>query len=41
MLIDRIAHVDEVAEMVLFLAGPHSLSLTGAVIPFDAGFTAH
>ena len=41
MLIDRIAHVDEVAEMILFLAGPQSLSLTGAVIPFDAGFTAH
>ncbi len=41
MLIDRIAHVDEVAELVLFLAGPQSLSLTGAVIPFDAGFTAH
>jgi NAD(P)-dependent dehydrogenase (short-subunit alcohol dehydrogenase family) len=40
-LIDRVAHVDEVAQMVLFLVGPQSLSLTGAVIPFDAGFTAH
>jgi NAD(P)-dependent dehydrogenase (short-subunit alcohol dehydrogenase family) len=40
-LIDRIAHVDEVAEMVLFLSGPSSLSLTGAVVNFDAGFTAH
>ncbi len=40
-LIDRIAHVDEVAELVLFLCGPQSLSLTGAVINFDAGFTAH
>jgi NAD(P)-dependent dehydrogenase (short-subunit alcohol dehydrogenase family) len=40
-LIDRVAHVDEVAELVLFLSGPESLSLTGAVIPFDAGFTAH
>ena len=40
-LIDRVAHVDEVAELVLFLAGPASLSLTGAVIPFDSGFTAH
>ncbi len=40
-LIDRVAHVDEVAEMVLFLCGPNSLSLTGAVINFDAGFTAH
>ena len=40
-LIDRTAHVDEVAELVLYLAGPSSLSLSGAVIPFDAGFTAH
>jgi NAD(P)-dependent dehydrogenase (short-subunit alcohol dehydrogenase family) len=40
-LVDRTAHVDEVAEMVLFLSGPLSLSLTGAVIPFDGGFTAH
>jgi NAD(P)-dependent dehydrogenase (short-subunit alcohol dehydrogenase family) len=40
-LIDRIAHVDEVAELVLFLCGPSSLSLTGAVIPFDGGYTAH
>jgi NAD(P)-dependent dehydrogenase (short-subunit alcohol dehydrogenase family) len=40
-LIDRVAHVDEVAEMVVFLCGPSSLSLTGAVINFDAGFTAH
>jgi NAD(P)-dependent dehydrogenase (short-subunit alcohol dehydrogenase family) len=40
-LVDRVAHVDEVAEMVLFLSGPLSLSLTGAVIPFDGGFTAH
>jgi NAD(P)-dependent dehydrogenase (short-subunit alcohol dehydrogenase family) len=40
-LINRIAHVDEVAAFVLFLAGPLSLSFTGAVIPFDAGVTAH
>jgi NAD(P)-dependent dehydrogenase (short-subunit alcohol dehydrogenase family) len=40
-LIDRVAHVDEVAEMILFLSGPLSLSLTGAVVNFDAGFTAH
>lgn len=40
-LINRVAHVDEVAEMVLFLSGPQSLSMTGAVINFDAGFTAH
>lgn len=40
-LIPRVAHVDEVAELVLFLSGPASGSLTGAVIPFDSGFTAH
>jgi NAD(P)-dependent dehydrogenase (short-subunit alcohol dehydrogenase family) len=40
-LVDRTAHVDEVAELVTFLVGPQSLSLTGAVIPFDSGFTAH
>lgn len=40
-LIHRIAHVDEVAELILFLSGRQSKSLTGAVIPFDAGFTAH
>lgn len=40
-LIHRVAHVDEVAELVLFLSGSQSKSLTGAVIPFDAGFTAH
>jgi NAD(P)-dependent dehydrogenase (short-subunit alcohol dehydrogenase family) len=38
--LDRIAQVDEVAQLLLFLAGPHSASMTGAVIPFDAGFTA-
>ena len=40
-LVDRVAHVDEVAELVLLLAGPAGRSMTGAVIPFDAGFTAH
>lgn len=40
-LVERTAHVDEVAEMVVFLSGPNSASMTGAVIPFDAGFTAH
>ena len=40
-LIKRVAHVDEVAELILFLSGDASKSLTGAVIPFDAGFTAH
>jgi NAD(P)-dependent dehydrogenase (short-subunit alcohol dehydrogenase family) len=41
LLIKRVAHVDEVAELILFLCGRQSQSLTGAVIPFDAGFTAH
>jgi NAD(P)-dependent dehydrogenase (short-subunit alcohol dehydrogenase family) len=41
VLIKRVAHVDEVAELILFLCGSQSRSLTGAVIPFDAGFTAH
>jgi NAD(P)-dependent dehydrogenase (short-subunit alcohol dehydrogenase family) len=41
VLINRVAHVDEVAELVLYLSGNQSRSLTGAVIPFDAGFTAH
>jgi NAD(P)-dependent dehydrogenase (short-subunit alcohol dehydrogenase family) len=40
-LVNRIAHVDEVAELVLLLVGPAGRSMTGAVIPFDAGFTAH
>jgi NAD(P)-dependent dehydrogenase (short-subunit alcohol dehydrogenase family) len=40
-LIHRTARVDEVAEMVLFLCGPLSLSLTGTIINFDGGFTAH
>jgi NAD(P)-dependent dehydrogenase (short-subunit alcohol dehydrogenase family) len=40
-LIPRLAHVDEVAELVLFLSGKQSLSMTGAVIPFDGGCSAH
>ncbi|WP_328361213.1 SDR family oxidoreductase [Mycobacterium sp. NBC_00419] len=39
-LINRVAHVDEVAQLLLTLAGPNGRSLTGAVIPFDGGFTA-
>lgn len=34
------AHVDDVAELVLFLVGPHGIAMTGAVIPFDGGYTA-
>jgi NAD(P)-dependent dehydrogenase (short-subunit alcohol dehydrogenase family) len=36
----RVAHVDEVAQLVLFLAGPNSTSMTGSIIPFDGGYTA-
>jgi NAD(P)-dependent dehydrogenase (short-subunit alcohol dehydrogenase family) len=38
--LERIAHVDEVAEFVLAVIGPNGASLTGAVIPFDGGYTA-
>jgi NAD(P)-dependent dehydrogenase (short-subunit alcohol dehydrogenase family) len=31
---------DEVAELVLFLVGPHSGNITGAVIPVDGGYSA-
>jgi NAD(P)-dependent dehydrogenase (short-subunit alcohol dehydrogenase family) len=37
--ISRFAQVDEVAQFLLFLAGPNSASMTGATIPFDGGFT--
>lgn len=39
-LIDRRAHVEEVAQLLLLLAGPNGRSMSGAVIPFDGGFTA-
>jgi NAD(P)-dependent dehydrogenase (short-subunit alcohol dehydrogenase family) len=39
-MIDRRANVDEVAQFLLVLVGPNGMSLTGAVIPFDGGFTA-
>ena len=31
----------EVAALVLFLSGPLSMSMTGAIIPFDGGYSAH
>jgi NAD(P)-dependent dehydrogenase (short-subunit alcohol dehydrogenase family) len=40
MLLDRLANVDEVAQFLLVMVGPNGRSLTGAVIPFDGGFTA-
>ena len=39
-LINRRANVNEVADLLLMIVGPSGRSLTGAVIPFDAGFTA-
>lgn len=39
-LLGRLAHVDEVAQFLLVLVGPNGKALTGAVIPFDGGFTA-
>lgn len=39
-LLNRLANVDEVAQFLLALVGPAGRSLTGAVIPFDGGFTA-
>jgi NAD(P)-dependent dehydrogenase (short-subunit alcohol dehydrogenase family) len=40
-MINRVAHVDEVAALVVFLSGPLSMSMTGAIIPFDGGYSAH
>ena len=31
---------DEIGELVAFLAGPHSASITGAALPVDGGWTA-
>jgi NAD(P)-dependent dehydrogenase (short-subunit alcohol dehydrogenase family) len=40
-LITSPCHVDDMAEFVVFLCGPHVPTLTGAVIPVDGGFSAH
>ena len=39
-LLGRLANVNEVAQFLLVLVGPNGKALTGAVIPFDGGFTA-
>ncbi len=39
-LLDRVAHVDDVARFLLTLVGPAGMAMTGAIIPFDGGFTA-
>jgi 3-hydroxybutyrate dehydrogenase len=36
----RFSTVDEIGEMVAFLAGPHAASITGAALPVDGGWTA-
>ena len=36
----RRATLDEIAELVAFLVGPHSTQIVGAVIPVDGGWTA-
>ena len=39
-LLNRAAQVDEIAEVIAFLAGPKASYITGAVIPVDGGRTA-
>lgn len=41
LLPQPVCHVDDMAALIAFLCGPRCPTLTGAVIPVDAGFTAH
>jgi NAD(P)-dependent dehydrogenase (short-subunit alcohol dehydrogenase family) len=41
LLPQPICHVDDMAALIVFLCGSRTPTLTGAVIPVDAGFTAH
>ena len=36
----RLARPDEIADVIAFLAGPHSSFMTGTVIPVDGGYLA-
>jgi 3-oxoacyl-[acyl-carrier protein] reductase len=36
----RSANVFDVAQLILLLVGPASKNLTGAIIPYDGGYTA-
>jgi NAD(P)-dependent dehydrogenase (short-subunit alcohol dehydrogenase family) len=39
-LLSRLANVHDVARFLLVFVGPNGKALTGAVVPFDGGFTA-
>ena len=39
--VKRLVEPDEVAELVAVLYGPASVSLTGASLTLDGGWTAH
>jgi NAD(P)-dependent dehydrogenase (short-subunit alcohol dehydrogenase family) len=39
-LLSRLAQVDDVAQFLLTIVGPAGMALSGAIIPFDGGFTA-
>jgi NAD(P)-dependent dehydrogenase (short-subunit alcohol dehydrogenase family) len=41
LLPQPVCHVDDMAALIAFLCGPRCPTMTGAVIPVDAGFTAH
>jgi 3-oxoacyl-[acyl-carrier protein] reductase len=40
MALPRCGHVEEIAAMVAYLAGPEAGFVTGASLTFDGGFTA-